>query len=171
VEFLILTFLYPSIERHAAALNEPKCWTSKSARTHNGNPSQLLFPERHTRKLPLYFPRPFKPITFFCQILDILLSAEGRSSSIASQKPPTTSSKRNHRKPNCARISTREISEDNESQGRGFGRYVPIDRANAKIRSALLSSDTTEDVQVAGIGTTKSGYSIQYRLDVSRNLG
>jgi hypothetical protein len=63
--------------------------------------------------------------------------------------------KRNHREPNCGRIKTREISEDNESEGRGFGRYFPNDMANATIRSALLSSDTTKDVQVAGIKTTK----------------
>jgi hypothetical protein len=106
-----------------------------------------------------------------CQILDILVSAEGRSSSFASQQPPTTSSKRNHRELNCVRISTQEISADNESEGRGFGGYLPIDRANAKIRSALLSSGTTKDVQVAGIGTTKNGYSIQPCSAVFKDLG
>lgn len=35
--------------------------------------------------------------------------------------------------------------------------------ANAKIRSALLSIDTTKNAEVAGVGTTKTGYVIRFR--------
>jgi hypothetical protein len=35
--------------------------------------------------------------------------------------------------------------------------------ANARIRSALLSTDATRDVEVMGIGTTKTGYVIRFR--------
>lgn len=35
--------------------------------------------------------------------------------------------------------------------------------ANTKIQSVLLSTDTTKDTQVAGIGTTKTGYMIRFR--------
>jgi FtsZ-binding cell division protein ZapB len=78
----------------------------------------------------------------------------------ASQQLPATPPKRNPREPNCVRISTRKIPNNDEGENSGFGRYLPIDMAKAKIRSALLSADTTKDVQVAGIGTTKTGYII-----------
>lgn len=64
---------------------------------------------------------------------------------------------------NCVRISTRRTPADEEDGNDVFGRYLPTDMANAKIRSALLSADPTKDVQVAGIGTTKTGYVIRFR--------
>jgi hypothetical protein len=42
-----------------------------------------------------------------------------------------------------------------ENENKGFVRYLPIDIANAKIRSALLSLGNTKDVHVDGLGTTK----------------
>ncbi|KAF4231528.1 hypothetical protein CNMCM8980_005232 [Aspergillus fumigatiaffinis] len=64
---------------------------------------------------------------------------------------------------NCVRISTRRTPADEEDGNDVFGRYLPTDMANAIIRSALLSADPTKDVQVAGIGTTKTGYVIRFR--------
>jgi hypothetical protein len=64
---------------------------------------------------------------------------------------------------NCVRISTRRTPDDDEEGNDRFGRYLPTDMANAKIRSALLSTDPTKDAQVAGIGTTKTGYVIGFR--------
>ncbi|CAP91197.1 Pc13g01280 [Penicillium rubens Wisconsin 54-1255] len=45
----------------------------------------------------------------------------------------------------------------------GFGRYLPIAEANNLIRTALLNVPFTQDVQVAGIGTTKTGYVIRFK--------
>ncbi|KAJ5198848.1 hypothetical protein N7491_000585 [Penicillium cf. griseofulvum] len=39
----------------------------------------------------------------------------------------------------------------------------PIDAANNRIRTALQSDATTKDAQVAGIGTTKTGYVIRFK--------
>lgn len=44
-----------------------------------------------------------------------------------------------------------------------FGRYMPIPVANNRIRTALLNASSTQDVQVAGIGTTKTGYLIRFK--------
>lgn len=81
----------------------------------------------------------------------------------ANQQDPTASIKRPRKEPNCVRISTQRTPETDDSETGGFKRYLPTDMANAKIRSALLSADTTKDAQVAGIGTTKTGYVIRFR--------
>ncbi|KAI1828773.1 hypothetical protein CBS147337_10421 [Penicillium roqueforti] len=44
-----------------------------------------------------------------------------------------------------------------------FGRYLPTDAANNHIRAALQSDAATQDAQVAGIGTTKTGYIIRFK--------
>jgi hypothetical protein len=77
----------------------------------------------------------------------------------------------NHRKfekeQNCIRISTQRTFVDprdsNDNDGNAFGRYLPIDAANNHIRTALQSEAATQDVQVAGIGTTKTGYIIRFK--------
>lgn len=40
---------------------------------------------------------------------------------------------------------------------------VPTDTVNTHIRAALQSDDATHGVQVAGIGTTKTGYLIRFK--------
>jgi hypothetical protein len=40
---------------------------------------------------------------------------------------------------------------------------MPIPVANNRIRTALLNTLSTQDVQVAGIGTTKTGYVIRFK--------
>lgn len=53
---------------------------------------------------------------------------------------------------------------DNDgSDGNSFGRYLPTDSANRHIRTALLNAATTQDAQVSGIGTTKTGYIIRFK--------
>ncbi|KAI3091997.1 hypothetical protein CBS147333_10276 [Penicillium roqueforti] len=49
------------------------------------------------------------------------------------------------------------------AEGNSFGRYLSTDSANTYIRSALLSAPSTQDAQVAGIGTTKTGYLIRFK--------
>jgi hypothetical protein len=67
---------------------------------------------------------------------------------------------------NCVRISTQQSPIDvSETEGvvNGFSRYMPIPAANNRIRTALLNTPSTQDVQVAGIGTTKTGYVIRFK--------
>ena len=68
---------------------------------------------------------------------------------------------------NCVRISTRRSftdPTDNDNDNRNtFGRYLPTDAANTHIRTALLNAPPTQDAQVAGIGTTKTGYVIRFK--------
>lgn len=71
---------------------------------------------------------------------------------------------------NCVRISTQQSPIDNpETEGilSDFGRYMPIPAANNRIRTALLNASSTQDVQVAGIGTTKTGYVIRFKDSAS----
>ncbi|KAJ9488819.1 hypothetical protein VN97_g4470, partial [Penicillium thymicola] len=65
---------------------------------------------------------------------------------------------------NCIRINTqRSVTEalGAEKNGDAFGRYLPTPAANTHIRTALLKTPSTQDAQVAGIGTTKTGYVIR----------
>jgi hypothetical protein len=66
---------------------------------------------------------------------------------------------------NCVRISTRQTSTDpleTEDNGSIFGRYLTTPEANNHIRTALLNAPSTQDVKVAGIGTTRTGYIIRF---------
>jgi hypothetical protein len=80
---------------------------------------------------------------------------------------PQPSVRRPEKGRNCVRISTQRSlvdPRDNEnSEGDTFGRYLSTDSANTYIRSALLSAPSTQDAQVAGIGTTKTGYLIRFK--------
>ena len=67
------------------------------------------------------------------------------------------------KEPNCVRISTQPKPTNDEDTETGFTRYLPTDSANTYIRDALLNADTTKDVQVAGVGTTKTGYVIRFK--------
>lgn len=49
------------------------------------------------------------------------------------------------------------------SDQNNFGRYLPTETANTHIRTALLSTPSTQDAQVAGVGTTKTGYVIRFK--------
>jgi hypothetical protein len=90
---------------------------------------------------------------------------------------PQPSPRRPEKDRNCVRISTQRSlvdPRDNEnSEGDIFGRYLSTDSANTHIRSALLSAPSTQDAQVAGIGTTKTGYLIRFKdpesADAARN--
>lgn len=77
----------------------------------------------------------------------------------------------NHQRPekdqNCVRISTQHTHVDprdhEDSNENTFGRYLPTAAANTHIRTALLNAPATQDVQVAGVGTTKTGYVIRFK--------
>ena len=74
---------------------------------------------------------------------------------------------------NCVRISTQrsfvDPSDNDDSEGNTFGRYLSTESANSHIRTALLNATPTQDAEVAGIGTTKTGYVIRFKNQVSAN--
>jgi hypothetical protein len=78
---------------------------------------------------------------------------------------------------NCIRISTQrsfvDPRDNDTTDGNTFGRYLPTEAANTHIRTALLNAPATQDAQVAGIGTTKTGYVIRFKnsesAEVARN--
>lgn len=84
-----------------------------------------------------------------------------------SNATPSPNPQRPEKEQNCVRISTQRTfvdPRDNEdSDGNAFGRYLPTDVVNTHIRTALQSDDATQDAQVAGIGTTKTGYLIRFK--------
>ncbi|KAJ5858067.1 hypothetical protein N7455_008961 [Penicillium solitum] len=75
---------------------------------------------------------------------------------------------------NCVLISTQrsfvDPADNNNSDGNTFGRYLPTDTANNHIRTALMNAPTAQDAQVAGIGTTKTGYVIRFKDTKSAEL-
>ena len=75
--------------------------------------------------------------------------------------------RRREKDQSCVRISTQRFSLDTQdnsgNNSDSFGRYLPTVMANTYIRTALLNAPTTEGAQVAGIGTTKTGYVIRFK--------
>ena len=70
------------------------------------------------------------------------------------------------RETNCVRITTvrPEVGGDSDSNdSNSFTRFLPTDTANQHIRTALSKTDLTKDAEVAGVGTTKTGYVIRFR--------
>ncbi|OQE11326.1 hypothetical protein PENFLA_c072G10431 [Penicillium flavigenum] len=70
----------------------------------------------------------------------------------------------NHQLPEKDQTCTTKTTTD------AFGRYLPTDAVNTHIRTALQSDTTTQDAQVAGIGTTKTGYLIRFKTVESAEM-
>lgn len=83
-------------------------------------------------------------------------------------------SQRPERDQDYVRISTQRTFIDprnNDSSDRNtFGRYLSVDAANSHIRTALRSDTATQDTQVAGLGTTKTGYIIRFKNTESAEI-
>ncbi|KAJ5865147.1 uncharacterized protein N7529_007063 [Penicillium soppii] len=86
---------------------------------------------------------------------------------------PQPNSQRPDKDQNCVRISTQrsfvDPRDNDNSDGNTFGRYLPTESANGYIRTALSSAPSTQDAQVAGVGTTKTGYVIRFKNQESAN--
>jgi hypothetical protein len=80
---------------------------------------------------------------------------------------PPRNPQRPEKDQDCVRISTQRTfvdpRDDNNNDGNTFGRYLPTDAANNHIRAALHSDAATQNAQVAGIGSTKTGYIIRFK--------
>jgi hypothetical protein len=68
---------------------------------------------------------------------------------VAAREPlqgPNAAPKLPKKELNCVCISTRRTPDEDEDGNDCFGRYLPTDMANVKIRSALLNVDPTKEV-------------------------
>ncbi|OJJ29547.1 hypothetical protein ASPWEDRAFT_144302, partial [Aspergillus wentii DTO 134E9] len=84
----------------------------------------------------------------------------------SAQGPPQTP-QRAEKEANCVRISTQRTfvdPRDNENaDGNTFARYLSTEAAFTHIHTALTKAVTTQDAQVAGVGTTKTGYIVRFK--------
>lgn len=68
---------------------------------------------------------------------------------------------------NCLRISTQASQHNTEEDENSFARYLTPVRAKGHIQDALDYTETTKEVKVAGVGTTKTGYVIRFKDEQS----
>lgn len=76
-------------------------------------------------------------------------------------------SKRTSKEVNCLRISTQASQHDIEVDENSFARYLTPVRAKGHIQNALEHTETTKEVKVAGVGTTKTGCVIRFKDEQS----
>ncbi|OGE46890.1 hypothetical protein PENARI_c093G11063, partial [Penicillium arizonense] len=85
----------------------------------------------------------------------------------ASHPPLQPKHQRTDKDRNCVRISTQrsfvDPRDNDKSDQNTFGRYLPTETVNTYIRTALSNAPSTQDAQVAGVGTTKTGYVIRFK--------
>ncbi|KAJ5334750.1 reverse transcriptase [Penicillium brevicompactum] len=107
----------------------------------------------------------------------LIQANKGQGAAVATGGNSTTAQpvhQRHEKDENCVRIYTQRSLVDprdkNYSDGNTLGRYIPTDSANNHICTALMNSPPTQDAQVAGIGTTKTGYVIRFKDTESAQL-
>jgi hypothetical protein len=77
---------------------------------------------------------------------------------------PLLSNKKQNKEDNCTRVSTKPNSNEEEDEGESiFRRYLPPRTAVAHIQNALATANETKDIQVLGVGTTRTGYVIRFK--------
>jgi hypothetical protein len=85
----------------------------------------------------------------------------------ASHAPLQPNHQRTDKDRNCVRINTQrsfvDPRDNDKSDQNSFGRYLPTETANTQICTALSNAPATQDAQVAGVGTTKTGYIIRFK--------
>ncbi|THC87355.1 hypothetical protein EYZ11_013196 [Aspergillus tanneri] len=76
---------------------------------------------------------------------------------------PLLNNKTQNKEDNCIRVNTKPNGNEGEDEGENtFRRYLPPRTAVAHIQSALAITNETKDVQVLGVGTTRTGYVIRF---------
>lgn len=77
---------------------------------------------------------------------------------------PALNNKRQANEVNCVRVSTKPSDADGENGDENtFRRYLPPSSAVAHIQNALATTPATKDIQVLGVGTTRTGYVIRFQ--------
>jgi hypothetical protein len=74
---------------------------------------------------------------------------------------------RTRKEVNCLRISTQANQQSTDQNDDIFARYLTPARAKEHIQNALRQTETTKEVKVAGVGTTKTGYVIRFKEEQS----
>jgi hypothetical protein len=78
--------------------------------------------------------------------------------------PPFGNRKKQTKELNCVRVSTQVREGDTEIGGPDiFTRNLPPNQAIAHIQNALSKTQVTQETQVMGVGTTRTGYVIRFR--------
>jgi hypothetical protein len=106
------------------------------------------------------------------------VAASGTSNSAPSNNPSGSSSSstrindtfRPREEPNCIRISTAQTQPTtgpDSLRTNTLTRYLPANAASNRIQEALQEDETTRNAQVAGVGTTRTGYLIRFKDDQS----
>jgi uncharacterized protein YoxC len=80
----------------------------------------------------------------------------------SSVSPNSSASRQEKRKPFCVRISTPWNPSDTNA-GDNLARYQPLNAASNRIKEALQEDNATQNVQVAGVGSTNQGYLIRFK--------
>jgi hypothetical protein len=70
----------------------------------------------------------------------------------------------------CLRISTQAGHENDGPNTDTFARNLPTGTANKHIRKALQKTAPTKEVQVAGVGNTRTGYVIRFKDEKSTEI-
>jgi hypothetical protein len=91
------------------------------------------------------------------------IAASGNATESGANRSGVTSPVSRNNEPKCLRISTKPSHDSTDGSDTTFTRYLPTELANTHIRNALMNTDSTKDVQVAGVGTTKTGYVIRFK--------
>jgi hypothetical protein len=134
------------------------------------SPKDELFEEKHDQNvLQTQNEKLHEEVRALRAQIDALPSSPVAKSwaAVAASHP---SPQANHQRPDkdhkCVRISTQRSfvdPRDNESNVQNsFGRYLPTETTNTHIRTALSNAPSTQDAQVAGVGTTKTDYVIRF---------
>jgi hypothetical protein len=74
----------------------------------------------------------------------------------------TRSSSQNTQSTTSIRIST-QPSNAEDGTPTGLQRNLPSNEANTMIRNALQNNETTKEVRLAGVGSTRTGYVVRFR--------
>jgi FtsZ-binding cell division protein ZapB len=96
--------------------------------------------------------------------------AAGQSAAGPSSNLTRATNRESLKEATSIRISTHPTNEDTDHEGEPtetLQRYLPTETANTLVRNALQNNEATKEAQVAGIGTTKTGYVIRFRDEKS----
>jgi hypothetical protein len=74
---------------------------------------------------------------------------------------PLLNNGKQNKEDNCIRVNTKPNGKDEEDEGENtFKRYLPPRTVVMHIQDILATINETKDIQVLGVGTTRTGYVI-----------
>lgn len=79
--------------------------------------------------------------------------------------PPQSYHKQSGNSLRVMKITTTQLQTDQDTSDNQLKRDMPQDEAAKQISDALKECDNTKDVEILGVGSTKTGYLIRFRTD------